>query len=94
MNLIVGSPTVVPLERLREFEAPGDWLRGWAALATPVQDSGPEWLDVVAMPLDAENALLLWVLNSTPALESAMAGWTRWTVPYHAPKRHVTSAPD
>jgi len=94
VNLIVGSPTVVPWERLRDSEVRADWLRGWAALATPVQDSGPRWLDVVAMPLDAENALLLWVLKTTPALESAMAGWMRWTVPYHPPKRSRASAPD
>jgi hypothetical protein len=84
VNLIVGDPALLTLEQLR---LPGlsAALREWAAMAMPPQASAPHELVVVAMPVEADTRLLLWVFQPTPAIDRATRGWLRWRIPYQTP---------
>lgn len=86
VNLIVGSPTVLTLEQLGSIGNMAPLLREFAAEATPAQPEGPRWLEVVAMPVEPDTRLLLWVFESTPAIDQIARGWRRWRVPYRDPR--------
>ena len=87
VNLIVGSPTLASASQFDAIDDMGGFLREWARRATEAQTSGPRWIDVVAMPVDGETRLLVWVFESTPAIERVVRGWPRWRVPYRVPER-------
>jgi hypothetical protein len=83
VHVIVGHPVLVTAEQLQRLRIPV-MLRLWAGRLMPQEASGPEEMVVVAMPVEADTRLLLWLLESTPAIERASQGWERWRIPYPA----------
>ncbi|MEE2663714.1 MAG: hypothetical protein VX681_06320 [Myxococcota bacterium] len=81
VQLIVGDPALLTLEELRRARIPA-LLRGWAAMAMPARLPGPDEMFVVAMPVEADTRLLLWVLQPNAAIERAARDWRRWRIPY------------
>ena len=83
VHLIIGDPALLTLDELRRSQMPV-LLRSWAAMAMPVHLLCSEELFVVAMPVEPDTRLLLWVLQSSPALERVIHGWEQWRLPYRS----------